>query len=1658
MCRTIAGLPGRAGALVLMLIATGWGTMPAASQDVVYDVLFEGNWTLASTPGGVVSSAHFTTLIGGVHGSGVSFWQRGGRASAGVEDVAELGSTGTFRSEVRASPHTLNVIQQSVSFGGTGTASFSITVRKTHPLVTLLSMIGPSPDWFVGISGLSLLDASDNWLASVVVDLFPYDAGTEEGTEFALGNPDTSPQGTITRISGQGKFSNVRMARLTFTQRGPTRPTVSLSASPNPVAEGDPVTVSAKLSEAMTSSLEVPIVLAEGTAEPDDISALSTITIEGGQTTGTGIIQTTRDDDEDDETFTVSLGSLPSEVAAGRPSSVEITIIDDGPPPPENNPPTVRATCEPCTVPRGSEVQLSADASDADGDALTYSWSAADGTFTSATDQANAAWMPPDRVGTFVILVTVTDEYGADAVARVSIRVINRLPMIDAPMTVDLLENADGRENPVMLGLVQATDPDGDEVSFSLVPENSRFAIGETSGELQYVGPGEDFEADPNLLEVTLMATDALGGETQATITVQVVNVNERPVGVDDALSVEEDQEASIEVLTNDHDPDTGDQIRVVSVGSAEYGQATASEDGTAVQYVPDPNFHGSDQFTYAVSDMEGLTDTATVHVTVTPVNDSPVASDDRASTKEDLELEIPVLNNDTDVDGDSLHVQSVSSPEHGAAQVGPDQKSVSYVPDPNYHGADQFTYVVTDGGGLTDMATVQVMVTSINDAPVATDDQAVTLEDESVEIPVLSNDTDPDGDRLRVLDISSAEHGTPKISPDGTTVSYTPDSDYHGPDAFTYVIADAGGLADTAQVRLTVTPVNDAPDASDDVAAAREDEAVEIPVLDNDTDIEGDALHVQSVSAAEHGTTAIATDRLSISFVPDPNYHGMDHFTYVIADVGGLMDTATVRVTVSPINDAPDATDDVAATREDEAVEIPVLDNDTDIEGDALHVQSVSAAEHGTTAIATDRLSISFVPDPNYHGMDHFTYVVADVGGLMDTATVMVTVSSINDAPVASDDQAATLEDEPIEIPVLDNDADPDGDQLRVLDISSAEHGTPEVSPNGTTVSYTPDADYNGPDRFMYIVADAGGLTDTATVSVDVTPVNDGPVAVSPIPDQMLDEGSSEITIELTPFYADTDGDPLTFSAESSDLDIVSALVRGADLVIAPVASGSASVSVTATDQGGLSATQHLSVGVSDQPVRAVLGDAFAALARSHLSSVRMTLERRVSGDTPSAQTSMSQRSGLRVGGRPIALPNPHTIRTMAQRIALGWLPAYGQIGSPNHYRPQASGLPQVRAVPGMGTPVPQPPASFRNPLHFAAPIAGLSDMDFTLNWTGSYADSLRRSIAWSAWGQSDLQRYGGMAAGSGTGDYSGNLNVWYLGIDAQLTDWLFGIALGRSEGEGDWTVGTATGQLTTTVTSVYPYLRWSHGATNIWATVGMGRGEARNERATGRVGTSPLSMALGLLDYRRQLGPTDGPVAFGIRADAGWTSLSTDDGTATINGVEARVHQARLGLDVRSNMNIGRAGFAPFGAVHARHDGGDGQNGRGIEISGGLQAQLSLIGLGLQGRWLAFHSATDYEESGFGLTLTVGGQDEEGFSLSASPHWGGSSRAGVALWQDHIPITSPGSMVRAQGWTLDVLGTYRRQLRDRTLTVSTGYDNGWGGPNLQLTGLVSL
>ncbi len=186
-------------------------------------------------------------------------------------------------------------------------------------------------------------------------------------------------------------------------------------------------------------------------------------------------------------------------------------------------------------------------------------------------------------------------------------------------------------------------------------------------------------------------------------------NQGNAPVAVDDTVTVAEDSEASVAVLSNDSDAD-GDTLTIESFTQGTHGSVVIS--GSNLVYTPSANFNGSDSFTYTINDGTGLTDTATVSVTVTAVNDNPVANDDSATTEEDVAVTINLVANDTDIDGDSLSIESVGAASNGSV-VNNGNGTVTYTPNAGFFGSDSFTYVVSDGSA-TDTATVSVTVTEV--------------------------------------------------------------------------------------------------------------------------------------------------------------------------------------------------------------------------------------------------------------------------------------------------------------------------------------------------------------------------------------------------------------------------------------------------------------------------------------------------------------------------------------------------------------------------------------------------------------------------------------------------------------------------------------------------------------------------------------------------------------------------------------------------------------------------------------------------------------------------------------------------------------------------------------------------------------------------------
>ncbi len=227
--------------------------------------------------------------------------------------------------------------------------------------------------------------------------------------------------------------------------------------------------------------------------------------------------------------------------------------------------------------------------------------------------------------------------------------------------------------------------------------------------------------------------------------------------------------------------------------------------------------------------------------------------------------------------------------------------------------------------------------------------------------------------------------------------------------------------------------------------------------MLGNDSDVDGDALEITGVGQPAHGTATFSATQ--VRYQGAANYNGPDSFTYTVSDGHGGSATASVAVTVEAGNDAPAPQNDAAATPEDTAVTVAVLDNDSDPDGDSLAIVSVLPGGHGTVEIGSGGLT--YTPSANWSGAETIRYTVGDGKGSEASADLTVTVTAVNDLPVAGADAFTIAEDASGTFAVLANDSDPEGGSLTITAAGGAAHGA--VSFTATFASYTPAANYNG-------------------------------------------------------------------------------------------------------------------------------------------------------------------------------------------------------------------------------------------------------------------------------------------------------------------------------------------------------------------------------------------------------------------------------------------------------------------------------------------------------------------------------------------------------------------------------------------------------------------
>jgi large repetitive protein len=790
---------------------------------------------------------------------------------------------------------------------------------------------------------------------------------------------------------------------------------------------------------------------------------------------------------------------------------------------------------------------------------------------------------------------------------------------------------------------------------------------------LRYVPPA-DYDGTPVNPLVFTVTDGRYVAEGRVLIDVQPVN--DAPVATPGRASGAEDTVVAVALTGTDVDG-TVQSVRVTNLPAngvlvradgtpVVVGDTLSAADAARLQFRPDTNWNGSTSLAFVVIDNNGAVSAPAVFdLTLTPVDDAPIATPDVGQGLEDSPIRVPLLANDRDPEGQALTVTQINGQpvtpaglpitdangvEVGRAVIDADGE-LTFTPAPGFNGTVVIAYTVADANGVESTSNVTLILQPVNDAPVAVDDNFTTNEDTSIAIPLAANDTDQDGDRLTPTSVAGQPiapggsvtitnaagdvHGTVTMAPDGA-LTFTPAPNVNGTVTFPYTVADPSGLSDTGLVSITITPVNDAPVAVDDLVSTPIDAPVTFNPLANDTDAEtpnliafgainGQTPAVGTPIAVANGTVTLNADN-TLTFTPASGFSGAALVPYTIVDQpGGAAATAVITINVGN-NTPPTGQDTVRSTAEDTpyAISTPEL-GFADADGhsfagirvdslptngrlllDGAPVQAgdvVSAA-----AIAAGRLG--FAPDFNENGTPYgsFTFSVQDSLGAFDTApnTYTLNVTPVNDAPTAVNDSLRTNEDTPLAIPLQGNDTDPDGDTLTVATVNGQPvvAGTPititdpgsgqvqgTVTLSAGVLQFTPALNFNGTVVFPYTVSDPAGLTSPGQVTIVVDPQPDAPVTVDDIAATPIDTpvtvnvmaNDSDPDAPPPPTLAAINGQPATPGASIAVPNGTVVVNPDGTITFTPTAgfSGPATIAYTATDAQGNTAPGTLTVNV---------------------------------------------------------------------------------------------------------------------------------------------------------------------------------------------------------------------------------------------------------------------------------------------------------------------------------------------------------------------------------------------------------------------------------------------------------------------------------------------
>ncbi|ELB2768389.1 tandem-95 repeat protein [Vibrio alginolyticus] len=830
-----------------------------------------------------------------------------------------------------------------------------------------------------------------------------------------------------------------------------------------------------------------------------------------------------------------------------------------------------------------SESQVLLNASDVEGDVelVGIRYDGPDGIFT-VNDDGTCSFAPNENFNGQVQLdVTIRDEDGAEVDTVIN---VNVLPINDAPVSGDLAYSVD-EDGAITLSqeqlLSQASDIEGDDLTASDLTVDGNATVTANDDGSFTITPDADFNGD---IDIQFNITD--GTDTiQATADLTVNPVNDLPVPQDQQFSVEEDgtlQFTDADLLAGATDID-GDNLTVDGISyTGSDGVLTDHGDGTYT-FAPNENFNGDVSFSFGVSDGTE-TVPANVDVSVTPVNDPPVAGATSYMVDEDNAITISdeqLLANSSDVEG-AVSIDSVTySGTDGVFQDNGDG-TYTFMPNENFSGDISLDVIVADEQGAIDETTAGITVIEVNDPPVA-GPTSYSIDEDSVltfsESQILANASDIEGD-VELVGISyEGSDGIFTVNGDGTC-SFAPNENFNGQVQLDVTIQDENGATVDTHINVDVLPINDPPVSGDLAYTINEDSSITLSqeqLLAKAGDIDSENLEAINLSTDDNATIQYNDDG-SYTITPDENYDGDLDLTFDIIDNDGGSVQVGLDITVNPVNDLPQAQDQQFTVEEDGTLlftDADLLEGASDIDGDDLSIENVLYT--GADGVLTDNGdgTYSFAPNENFNGDVQFTFDVSDGTG-STPAFINVSVTPVNDPPVAGSTSYTVQEDGQITISdeqLLANSSDVEGD-VALANVSYSGNDGSFVDNGDGTYTFTPNENFDGNISLDVTVIDQDGATDTTTAGIDVIAVNDAP-ETSGIQAEVDEDNAITITQEqLLANATDIEGDDLVASnLQTNDPDAT--IVANDD--------GSFTITHTENFNGELDFTYNISDGEND-------------------------------------------------------------------------------------------------------------------------------------------------------------------------------------------------------------------------------------------------------------------------------------------------------------------------------------------------------------------------------------------------------------------------------------------------------------------------------------------